>query len=917
LTVVVLVLGLLTFAGYGLWYYSHVEKTKLSVTAKEAVEHSDRAEKEKLLERASELFALGTKFQNANDPLAARLLFAHSLRLADSIETRKKLGACSTTLVSLRWCVHHPSADGGSGNEVTAVAFTPDGTQIITGSLDSTVRGWDSRTSTLQWTLKTPAPVTTLALSFDGNMLATGGPDNQVRLWEQAGRTQLAVVPLKDRITTLAFRHDDREVSVTTSGDLGRSAIVLIDPQIGKIKKKLGHWAELKGVAYHPTYGWAVGGGGGVRGGGGTLWQWPSANSAMERKYDLPHFISCVAWPMNGRFLAFGAADGSVWGISEKGDAEALDGRHEGTVESIALSPSGELLVSGGADGTLRLFDARSRRQLAVLRGHTNRVRQVAISPDGSMVASCGADGTVRVWGIGGLNPVVLRGNKHFVSSVRFLKNDQLVTTSWDNSIRMWDRLSGETTRLLRADAHVITRSQLGISQKRSLLAVAEGLRKGIRVYTLPGLELSQTLGDTPFTAGSVAISPDGSLIALGSGKGELYVWQVSTGELLAQTQQDDKNLLVMCFSPDSSQLAIGSDDGVVRLVDPGTSKVVDRIEFGQVRCEHLAFDPSANGRKIAVALADGTVRVWDVQEKREVLKIDYATFALAYHPGGRWLALVRNEKNVRVEDVVIWDLSSNSEVARLSGHEDRLQDVAFSPNGQYVASASADATARVWHVDGLLQALTLNAESLVDLAENTTGLRLCESGVCPLAEEWKSAAPMTTSGDSLQNDVDLLLARSLTLLKDDSALARAGVRDALQKCAVRLSRTEAVDVRAEATRARMASYWLALAARESEAGEAMANQLLAASAVKSAVDLQPNNPKYRYLLARCYALAAGSSSGAINDEDAKIRYVGLALSELETLQRSGAIDKKQLSTDSAFESLRGDRRFQKIVSGR
>ncbi|MFL5806525.1 MAG: tetratricopeptide repeat protein, partial [Roseiflexaceae bacterium] len=162
-----------------------------------------------------------------------------------------------------------------------------------------------------------------------------------------------------------------------------------------------------------------------------------------------------VALSADGQLLASGGEDGTVrlWEASTGRPLATLQS-HTGAVWRVALSADGRLLAGGGEDGTVRLWEAGSERLVATLQGHTSPVRGVALSADGQLVASGGGDGTVRLWEAGSERPLAtLQGHTGGVWGVALSADGQLVASgSFDGTVRLWEASSGRCLHTLRAE---------------------------------------------------------------------------------------------------------------------------------------------------------------------------------------------------------------------------------------------------------------------------------------------------------------------------------------------------------------------------------------------------------------------------------------------------------------------------------
>jgi WD40 repeat protein len=313
----------------------------------------------------------------------------------------------------------------------------------------------------------------------------------------------------------------------------------------GKVLRAgVGSWATLKGharginsLAYAPN--------GKLLATGSSdhtakLWDIGAGKAVATLKHERE--VSAVAFSPDGTLLATGdgrwqlrePGEVRVWDVATAAERRVLRG-HRGGVLALAFGPGG-LLVSGGRDATVRLWDVRSGRSKFVLRADSDeRVRTVAVSPDGRLIASGGAPNgfgvrevPIRLWDVAsGKERATLRGHTFDVWGLAFAPDGKVLASGGiDGTVRLWE----------------VTTSKL----KHTFLgAVPEGDRAVVW---------------------SVAYRPDGKMIATGDLRGNVRLWDPHGQKILASVKGYPTAVCAVAFSPDSKVLAVGT--GFVDLQD-------------------------------------------------------------------------------------------------------------------------------------------------------------------------------------------------------------------------------------------------------------------------------------------------------------------------------------------------------------
>ncbi|KAH6648991.1 WD40-repeat-containing domain protein [Truncatella angustata] len=514
-------------------------------------------------------------------------------------------------LIKQHWSQYLYVCEGHS-SAVKSVAFSQDGSRIVSGSFDKTIRIWDTNSGKEVHKLEGHSnAVTSVAFSHDGSRIVSGSSDETVRIWDaKSGKQARKLEGHSNWVNSVAFSQDGSRI---VSGSFDKT-VRIWDSRSGKEARKLeGHSSSVNSVAFSQDGSRIVSGSFDK-----TVRIWDAKSGKEVRKLEgHSDWVNSVAFSHDGSYIVSGSSDKTVriWDAKSGKEARKLEG-HSSSVNSVAFSQDGSRIVSGSFDKTVRIWDSRSGKQARKLEGHSNWVNSVAFSQDGSRIVSGSFDETVRIWDSRSDKEArKLEGHSNWVNSVAFSQDgSRIVSGSSDQTVRIWDTNSGKEVHKLEGHSNLVK---------------------------------------------SVAFSHDGSYIVSGSSDETVRIWDAKSGKQVRKLEGHSNWVNSVAFSQDDSYIASGSSDETVRIWDAKSGKEARKLEGHSNWVKSVAF--SQDGSRVVSGSFDKTVRIWDTKSGKEVRKLEghsnWVTSVAFSHDGSR---VVSGSSD---ETVRIWDAKSGTEL--------------------------------------------------------------------------------------------------------------------------------------------------------------------------------------------------------------------------------------------------------------
>jgi WD40 repeat protein len=333
-----------------------------------------------------------------------------------------------------------------------------------------------------------------------------------------------------------------------------------------------------------------------------------------------------------------------------------FEGYKEGVisdVNSVAFSPGGKYIVSGGEDCTLKLWEVGSGRLIRTFEGHESRVYSVAFSPDGKYVVSGSGDKTLKLWEAGSGRLVLFIKHKHSVNSVAFSPDGKYIVSGSDNdwedeekNLKLWEAGSGRLVCTYTYKEFV------------GYVDVDENIDFRLEEQSLKSIF-------------SVAFSPDGKRIISGGEDGTLKLWEAGNLQHILTFKEHEDYVQSVAFNPDGKYIVSGSHDGTLKLWEAESGCLIRTFEGYEGGFVKVGNEKFSKGGVNSVAFSpDGNY--------------------IVSGSGNNWSRSY--DKNLK-----LWETASGRLIRTFEGHERGVNSVVFNPDGKYIVSGSCDGTLKLW----------------------------------------------------------------------------------------------------------------------------------------------------------------------------------------------------------------------------
>jgi WD40 repeat protein len=545
---------------------------------------------------------------------------------------------------------------------VSGVDFSPDGTTIVSASLDGTLRLWDVETGQeIRLLVDNNTGFWDAEFSPDGTTILTGSIDHIARLWDvgtgelihsfDAGNSGEAST---DRWQLVAFSPDGQTaISSETNSQALTGSVHLWDVETGEEIREFTAYVHILSLAYSP----------------------------------------------NGRMIASGDAFGGiiVWD-SETGE-HLFETQKEGSITGLVFSADGTRIAASSTGRSVSIWDIATAQELHNFSGLSSASLTIAMITDDRELLVGSYDGLLQHWIIDPVGQIQAYSAGEISVGLLTADENTIVAGSPSGNIRIWGMDTG--TILYQEGLNDVSLRGSAMSPDRRLFLLG-GSNGWLSLWDFEKREFIRRFEGHQGLVWAMAFSPDGRFIVSGADDKTIRLWDAATGEELWQVEVPEAvQFSDAAFSIDGQTVFVCIEAGQVIALDVETGQEVHR--YGNPEAIFVFLSLSPDGQKLLTSEADGGLVLWNIQTGEEILTLQghRRVANSVFSADGRFVISGSQDRTLR-----IWDVTSGQELRSLEFRSEIL-GIDISPDEQTVLVSLLNGDIELWHMPPLgLEAL-------------------------------------------------------------------------------------------------------------------------------------------------------------------------------------------------------------------
>ncbi len=581
-------------------------------------------------------------------------------------------------------------------NDIYAVAYSPDGTLLVSAGADREIQCWDVARQSLRPPLVGhSADVNDLEFSADGRWLASSSDDQTIRVWTIDGSAEPRVLSgfALDAVWGLSFSPDGDVLAA--AGKEGNIWLFTTDNwQLAQTLPGTPH--TLHEIAFSPDNTRLA-----VTDGQNVVVhaiKYGTAPVVFKSEHNSQAEFLAVAWSHNGKMLAAGGNGEQpvmCWNAAS-GEALATIENPDHWIHSLAFSPDDDQLATAGRSGVVRLWYVAKFSPEHKLLAATGAMRDIAYSPDGKSLATVGSDCVVTSWNLQSLDhreTHIARSTE--ATAIAFSPADDRCAVLYKGRyIALHDLVNEPGMRKIDGRRHKLDEVLDFSTDGRRLVYTREnGKRLAIEDVSAAEVEVLP-LNASPFQR--ACFLPDGRRIAATDADGTISLWDVESRARIAAQNTDQRMLPIDVAYSGRENLILTGGHGGVRCWDPDSLN--ERAAMPGMSDRVCAMALSRDEQLLAAGAFNGSVQIWDLPRRRPLTLLGgfrVAVECVSFSPDGKTLAAVADNSAVHLWDTRTWQNLGELSTLPDVGQPTELRTIAFSHDGTALLTGGLDASSR------------------------------------------------------------------------------------------------------------------------------------------------------------------------------------------------------------------------------